>query len=149
MKWYKFLIYFSYFAGALLSASHAVKYLTGSIYTSQGCSQAEVDLLYSTYGSLKTLDVLYGLACIGSAVLAIITRYKLKRFHRTAPTFVIALPIFSTFCSSMYSILSYHIVNLDVSETLPQIFNVLIGAVIFILLNYIYFDKRRSLFTNE
>ncbi|MBP3633197.1 MAG: hypothetical protein J6J43_01330 [Oscillospiraceae bacterium] len=149
MKWYKFLIYFALFAGALISLSNALQYLTGSIYLSEGLTEADVDALYDLHGGFKVLDMIYGLTCIGSAVLDLITRSRLRHFHRTAPAFVLAVPVYNVFCSSMYTILSCGIARLDVFEFLPQVIGSILGVAIYIWPSYIYFNKRRNLFVNE
>ena len=51
MGWFKFLIYFALFAGAVLNALTAISMLTGSMY---GESK---DLVYLFYKDLKTVDL--------------------------------------------------------------------------------------------
>ena len=152
MKWWKFLIYFSLFAGALLTLSTGIQYLSGRIYLSQGLTQNDIELFYSLYPPHKTLDTIYGIICFGLAAFAIIARFRLDKYHRTGPMCIYILPSASLFFSSVYTILSYKLVYVDISQFLPQIYGQIIGqlivVVIYVWLNYVYFRKRRALFTN-
>ena len=74
MRWFKFLIYFSLFAGALLNLGNAVIYLTGSGY------DGKADLVWAFFDGLKGLDTFMGIACILIAIFQVFTRFKLSSF---------------------------------------------------------------------
>ena len=66
MKWYKFLIYFALFLGAVVNFINGVNYLTGNIYFVQSGGEATAEMIYAFFGSsLKTIDIIFG---IGSEI---------------------------------------------------------------------------------
>lgn len=148
MKWYKFLIYFSLFAGALLNFSTGVQYLSGQIYLTQGLSESDIQYFYIRYPAHKTLDLIYGLVGCGFAAFAFFTRSQLAKYHRIGPMCVYIYAGVAAFCSSMYTILSCILAYADVMQFLPQILAQIIVSAIYIWLNYVYFRKRSALFTN-
>ena len=61
MKWYKFLIYFALFAGAVLNAISGIQMLTGAHYG------GVADYVYAIFDGLQIVDVLMGLATLALA----------------------------------------------------------------------------------
>lgn len=149
MKWYKFLIYFSLFLGALSSLASGVQYLSGQIHLTQGLTESDIQVLYTSYPAHKTLDMIYGLICCGLAAFALFTRSRLSKYHRSGPMCAYLFAGISTYCSSMYTCLSCILVYADITEFLPQLIGQIIGTAIYIWLNYVYFNKRKSLFSNN
>ena len=57
MKWFKFLIYFSLFAGAALNLINGITTILGTQYGEHA------ELVYATFGSLRTFDIVCGTTC--------------------------------------------------------------------------------------
>lgn len=143
MGWYKFLIWFSLFAAALLNTASGLKLLTGSVYGE------EADQIYAFYDGLKGLNVVTGLGLIGMAVLAIVTRISLANYKKNGPKMIVALNLISAAIGLVYvigvnSILSAANVHIDTSSD----YSSLVSSLILALINYNYFKKRAHMFVN-
>ncbi len=148
MKWYKFLIYFSLFAGAVLNFIAAMLYITGSVYPATSGGQATAKLVYEVYGSsLKTIDVLYGIVMLALAAFCIITRFKLSGFKKGAPVFLYAVYIADVVVTLIYNIALTAVTDIPSIFTVSNISSITM-TVIMVILNYIYFKKRQELFVN-
>lgn len=141
MNWYKFLIYCALFLGALSNAYTGVQMLTGSQYGDMSAA------VYSYFSSLKTIDMIMGIACIGLAVLAIIVRQKLAGFKSDGPKMLLLLYVVSVAVSLGYALLVMAIVGSDVID-FSTIAPTLAVSVAMIFVNKTYFDKRQHLFIN-
>lgn len=158
MKWYKFLIYFALFAGALLNVGNAFTAFTGAHY------DGSAKYVYAMFGGLQAVDIIYGVVLIGLAVAAIYVRQQLAHFKKGAPKMFLVLyganavvgilylaAVLVIALASVSGYLSAYVDPIDVAlEIVPvaQIFLTIIGAAIYLVLNKIYFDKRAHLFTN-
>lgn len=148
MKWYKFLIYFSLFAGAVLNFISGIMCMNGTQYEGDGIT---ADMVYAFYDGLKETDMIFGIACIVSAVLLIYTRFLLAGYKRNAPMMVTVSYAFTCVASLIYVIAVSVILSnagIDASETISSEIPSLIGAAVMIVVNYIYFNKRKALFVN-
>lgn len=145
MKWYKFLIYFALFAGAVGSLWSGIQYVTGLIY-------GENIIVYDFVDGLKTLDVVMGGCLIARAVLFIVTRSQLAKFKKNGPKLVVACYATDIIWSVVYivGLVSVYSGILDVSEFLD--ISELVGPVcvdiIMIVYNISYFKQREYLFVN-
>lgn len=148
MKWYKFLIYFSLFAGAVLNFISGVMCLNGSQYEGGGAS---AELVWAFYDGLKTADTIFGIACIVSAVLLIYTRFQLAGFKRNGPNMLTITYVYTCVISLIYIIAVSSIVSgygVDATDIASSAISSLIGSVVMIVINFVYFNKRKSLFVN-
>lgn len=147
MKWYKFLIYFLLFAMGILNALGGIMALTGSQYG----SALEAKLVYAFFSDLKTIDIIYGIACIALGAFQIYTRFQLAGYKKNAPNCVIAMYIATAAITAIYSFSVVAIVPDEIvahSELIGQGIGSIIGAGVVGYLNKIYFDKRKFLFIN-
>lgn len=158
MKWFKFLIYFSLFAGAVLNVFSAIGAFTGSQY------EGSADYIYAMFGGLKVVDVLYGLVLLAFAAATIYVRQQLAGFKRDSPKLFLTLYVAEAAVSLLYVVVVIVIAISGVAAyvsayispfelalqvvPLGQVIAIVIGAVIYVVLNKIYFDKRAHLFTN-
>lgn len=145
MKWYKFLIYFSLFAGAVMNVISGIMVLSGSQY------DGKADLVYSFYDGLKTTDTLFGIACIVTAVLFVYARFQLAGYKRNAPTALMiayAVPLVATliYLIAVSSILSE--AGVSTGDLISEQIGSMVGSAIVLVANYVYFNKRKSLFVN-
>lgn len=145
MKWYKFLIYFGLFAGAVVNCLNAILYITGLVYGSQyGSSLSE--FIYYVSPAMKYVDIIYGIMLIPSAALQIFTRFQLSGFKKNGPKLIIAVYAVELVTSLFYLIATSLVCGASTfnASTITS----LIVIVVMIILNRIYFNKRKDMFVN-
>lgn len=139
MKWYKFLIYFELFGGAVINFVDGVNYCTGNIYTRRGLTAAQV---YGLFGSaLKVADIGFGIAMIALAAFGIYTRFRLAKFKKNGPVCLYLAYVFSLVFGLVYGIVVSGIIgtnSLNIVSMIP--------TIVLLICNYIYFNKRKELF---
>ncbi len=145
MGWYKFLIYFSLFAGAVLNVFDAISLLTGGIYG------GEAELVYSVFDGLKSLDAFIGITTLGLAGMCIYTRFRLSGFYKNGPMMLNITYIASLAVNLIYIIGVSSIVPdiLSDASTVSSEVSSMITAIVMIFANTVYFKKRSHLFVNE
>lgn len=89
MKWFKFLIYFALFAGAVINLAYGITYISGDIYEIQTNGQATSEMVYSLFSGLKAVDVFYGVVMILIGGFSIFTRFRLSQYRKNGPFFCI------------------------------------------------------------
>ncbi len=147
MKWYKFLIYFSLFAGAVINVISGIPFLTGSIYDTSSGYEGTSDLVYAFYPGLKTIDVMYGIVALATAVLCIVARFALAKYKKSGPALLLSVYAVGIVISIIYFIAFKAIVT-DVDLDTSSIVSSMVSSVVMIIINKIYFDKRKHLFVN-
>lgn len=145
MKWHKFLIYFSLWAGAILCVASAIQLLTGSVYGADGTAEQ----VYRVYGGLKSVDSIFGVLYLITAALLIYVRFQLAGFKEGAPNkltiaYVVQLAAFLGYMIAVSSTIKRPIGDLANSQTLTSI----VSSVVMIIVNRIYYNKRAHLFGN-
>ena len=143
MKWYKFLIYFLLFASAVLNAITGVQMITGSMYG------GSAEMVYVYFDGLQVLDVVMGLAVFGMVALAIFARFRLAGFYRNGPMLLVAtyganLVFYLIYMIGLVCILPTELVG----ELAPTFVGSMVGSIVMVIVNKIYFDKRKHLFVN-
>lgn len=142
MKWFKFLIYFSLWAGAVLNAITAIGMLTGSIYG------AEAELVYAVFSDLKGLDTLMGVLSLALAAFGIFTRFRLAGYKRNGPLMLMIVYIASALLNLIYVIglnAALPSIALEMIDT-TSAYSSIISSVVMVIVNHIYFKKRSHLF---
>lgn len=148
MKWFKFLIYFALFFGALIEFVYGMNYIMGTIYLSQTGGQVTAEMVYAMYGTpLKIWDVLYGLIMLATAVFSIITRFKLAKFKQNGPKFLYILYIAGAALALVYNIGVALITDVEGIFNVPYIISIIFTGIV-VFANYKYFSKRDKLFCN-
>ncbi len=144
MQWFKFLINFALFAGAVLNAITAIQMFTGSIY------EGVADLVYELFDGLQTLDMIYGIGCLAIAALGVYVRFRLAGFYANGPQMLNILYIAGLALSAIYLIGWFAVVSSEASEGVDiSSFIISMGTnVAMIIANTTYFNKRKHLFTN-
>ena len=142
MGWYKFLIYFSLFASAVLNIISGISSITGLHYGEFN------QLIYAYYDGLKTVDIIMGFFSIALGVVSIIVRQNLAHYKKGAPLSLIGLYIASLVISVIYVIAVSLVTNLSITAFLSTaiIINFIV-SIIMTCVNYVYFKNRRHLFT--
>lgn len=152
MNWYKFLIYFALFAAAVLNFSASLMYFTGEIYNMSGESVGS-EWIYGFFPSLKGLDVFMGIVALVMCAGAIFVRFQLAKFKKNGPLFYFILIGVNIATSIIYMIASAVILadisNYTTTITIsPSQIVGLITNFVILILNIIYFNKRKHLFVN-
>ena len=145
MKWYKFLIYFALFAGAVINGIAGILYLTGKIYDFAAGDGASA-LMYMFFGSLRIVDVIYGIALIGLAIIAVMTRQKLAGYSADGPKMLMTYYVLSTAVSVVYALLASIVTGQNFFS--GSVLLSIIVSIVMIFLNKVYFEKRAHLFNN-
>ena len=155
MAWYKFLIYFSLFAGAVLNAVSGIMSLTGANYHEDGSDYSEV--FYKFFPGLQTVDIIFGILCIALAAFGIYVRFRLSGYCANGPKMLSLLYTAVAAMNVVYLIALYIVISgsaigdrVDFSEIVN------VGAIVsnsavsiaMIGINKKYFDNRKELFVN-
>ncbi len=143
MKWFKLQIYFLLFADALSAIANGIVNLFGGL---------SLGGIYSDFGILKPVDIVFGVIALGIAAFCIVTRFQLAKFKKNGPKLFYLLQLAMLVRSCAYEIIGLAIIapTTDVSVFL-SVKDILISVVtmlIYIVINWIYFDRRRHLFEN-
>ena len=157
MNWYKFIIYFQLFACAVINLFVGSMYISGEIYNLQSASDnysshfgySVSKLIYEYFSELKAIDVMYGIISLGIAVFAIVVRMRLAKFKKDGPIFYYILQGVSIVASIIYMTI-FIIIMSDIREfTIPSsLISSLTTSIILLVINIIYFNKRKHLFVN-
>lgn len=147
MKWFKFLIYFSLFLSALLNLISGIQMLTGAQYGD------EAELVYAFFGSLKTIDVIMGIVLLAIVAFTIYVRFRLSGFKKDGPKLLTVLYIAVLAWGILYIILvmsQLSDLGVGVGDILtPSVITNMLTSVVMVIVNKIYFDKRKHLFVND
>ena len=146
MRWYKFLIYFGLFAGAVINFVNGIGYLTGEIYNMQTDGEVTSSFIYSYFKSLQVLDIIYGLILLALAAFGIFIRQQLAHYKKDAPRQLLIM--YGIICGIQIVYVIVQMMILNNTAALPTMIGTVIGNVVGIALNYIYFKKRAHLFRN-
>lgn len=147
MKWFKFLIYFGLWAGAILNiVLNGVVMLSGLHYGDAETAK----LVYAMFGDLKSLDTLCGILAIVVGVLGIYTRFQLAGFKKNGPMLLTCVYagaiafnlIYIIGCNSVLP--EYILSEMDYSS----IYSNTVTSAVMIFVNIAYFKKRAHLFVN-
>lgn len=117
MKWHKFLIYFSLWAGAVLNLVAGIR----CINTARAYAGVQ--------GAGKVLVI--GVCCVALSVLGVITRFRLANFRKDGPTLLAVL-----YGATL-------IVNLIGGASWASI----IASAVMVVINAIYYSNRKEMFT--
>lgn len=150
MAWFKFIIYFQLFANMVIMVYNALHGFLGIAYGDDAA------LIYAFYPGLKAVDVIYGLICIALIVGAFIVRQRLAHYKKNAPMQYILFVAAVLVMGLLHTIAGVAVISAAVpyaagagmADVAGNILGTVIGAAIFIPVNYIYFNKRKELFVN-
>lgn len=150
MAWFKFIIYFQLFANMVIMVYNALHGFLGIAYGDDAA------LIYAFYPGLKAVDVIYGLICIALIVGAFIVRQRLAHYKKNAPMQYILFVAAVLVMGLLHTIAGVAVIGATVPyaveagvvDVAGNILGTVVGAAIFIPVNYIYFNKRKELFVN-
>ena len=145
MNWYKFLIYFGLFAGAVINAINGIMTMTGAQY------DGSAKLVYRIIDGLQMLDIIYGIALLAIAALAIYARFRLTGYRKNGPQMLnivyLAVAVAQlAYIIGLYVVLPERVMDeINISSSIGGV----IGSGIMVAINTTYFKKRAHLFTND
>lgn len=144
MKWHNFLIYFSLWAGGILSIVSGCQVMTGTHY---GLGASDLERLYSLYGSLKTVDLIFGVLMIVAGVFLIYTRFQLAGFKEGAPNKLTICYALNLVVSLAYIFAAAGAINEPATELMDaSTGSTIVTSIVMIIVNRIYYAKRAHLF---
>ncbi len=146
MKWFKFLVNFELFCSVLYDIREGFQYITGSIYSGTLDIGISAEMVYDTFDGLRVVDVVYGLLDFALAGYAIFTRNRLVKYKSNAPMCLYLLYGMNAGVLLFYSIMFFLVVN--ESGPLSAAIGGVISSIVCIVLNRIYFNKRKEMFVN-
>lgn len=151
MKWYKFLVYFLLWAGALLNGVNGILTLTGRHYDIASGSSGTSDTIYTVFPTMQVFDIITGILVIGIAVLGILSAIKLLQLASAGPKLLL-FTYGATLAIDILQIVFQLIASegmLSLGDILtPSAVGTIVGAGLMFSLNWIYFKKRESIFVN-
>ncbi len=143
MKWYKFLIYVSLLLNGVINVFTGIQALMGIQYIAEDENLA--GQVYGLYPGLKEVDMVYAVVSIAFGICAFVVRQKLAHYRKDGPKSLLMLYGASLIISVIYMIAVMVVTGINVMN-MSIIMN-LVLAVVMIVVNKIYFDKRKHLFT--
>ena len=148
MNWFKFIIYVQLFLTSLGALYNAYQLLSGKIYDNdQGVTAEQI---FRLFPSLKTVGIVSGLLFLVVAGGAIFTRFQLAGFKKNGPMFyfiVIGIIIFANFIYIIAAVSEVKKYGFPASAIVqPSIVGQIIGYIILVVCNIIYFNNRKKLF---
>lgn len=147
MKWFKFLIFFSLFASAVLNTISGIIALTGAQYEQE--YKGAKELVYAYFEGLQTVDMIYGVALIAIAAFAIYVRVRLAGYYANGPKLLNVLYLANAGFGLFYIIALQSIVGSDVNLDMTSAITSIITSVVMVGVNTVYFKKRAHLFVKN
>lgn len=143
MKWYNFIVKFALFANMILNGVGGVITFLGLHYGTDS------SLVYNVFPSLRLLDVFYGLAMVGLAILAFNVRQALYWNKKKGPMLLLTLHILSAIVCVAYILMVSRILGTSLENINLQsnVSSTIIGNIALTIINYFYFKKRKDMFT--
>ncbi len=140
MKWFKFLIYFSLFAAAIVCFVTGIMQLTGLVY------EEYRDTIYSTFPKLEILDIAVGLGTIVCGVIILVSRFRLAAFKKDSIKVLIAGYALNLIINIAYTAAVISIIGSASGLDMSSFGASMAGSIAMLVINYIYLTKRESLF---
>ena len=147
MKWHKFLVYFSLWAGALLNAINGARMITGAQYGQHA------NAVYLVFAGLKPVDVGFGALLIVIAGFEVCTALSLLKFKKAGPNMLTVLYVTNAAATVLYNAIAAGIISsggygANLSSIYADAIGVPVISVIMLIINRIYYKKRKHLFVN-
>lgn len=144
--WFHKWLYFTLIIGALFLLSSGVFYINGTVYTREGLNS---DQVYAIFPALKSIDISFGILYLALAVGSLYTCRRLAQQKQNGPILLKAVIIVSMLMNIAYPLISLSAMRLPVSMSFNagQLGNLLASAIYLIII-WIYYDKRKSMFIN-
>lgn len=140
MKWFKFLINFALWASAVLNVWNGIQLVTGLVYA------GDAELVYAYLPTLRVYDIAYGVLLLACAAFAVFTRFQLARFRKIGPACLYTLYIVQELVGIAYAAVTSFLIGQSTVEGDALVSTATVAVMV--LINVVYFRKRRHLFVN-
>lgn len=138
--WHKMNIYAFLFISGGMDILAAFQVFLGTQY------RGRAKEVYAYYSELEVLDVFYGIICIVLGIFCFVVRSKLSAFKQNAPKRLIALYVCTVIAIVLYNVIGVSIIGASLSSVLPTLLGTVLGYGIRLVIDSIYYHKRRALF---
>ena len=130
-------------AGGVLTIIYGAGIILGTAYKRDGLDAA---LVYSSFPGLKSCDMFYGVIVIALGVFQFIVRNRLNQFRENGPRSLKIMYILSIAANLIYLAWASSATSISLfnSSNLGSIG----GSVLLLIINSVYYSKRRELFVN-
>ncbi len=142
MKWFKFVIYFQLFTACVFNGINGLRFASGGQY------EGMADTIYLLFPDLQIYDVIYGAALMVFAVFALVARWRLSKFCSNGPKLYHVFQIAGIVIPILYTVAVSNFVSVADVVFSGQFLGGIIGSIIMLVCNVIYFNKRSHLFVN-
>lgn len=143
MKWFKFIIWVQLFLNAILNVREGIIGLTGAQYDGMA------ERVYRFYENLKIYDTIYGVAVILLAAYAIWVRFKLSGFKKDGPMMYFICLGANIVIPLIYVALASGEIGVSMGDVLSNgSSTTIVGSIIMLVVNIVYFKNRKHLFVN-
>lgn len=150
MNWYKFVIYFLFFANAVINVIGAIGYFSGSTTSALAEGMVSANWIYAMYPALRGLMYFMGIVALASAVLAIVGRQWMAHFDKRGIIALAVLYIIGIVSNVIYMVGLMTIIQVGIGDlgvtAISSMIGSIVGGVVALVLNMIYFKKRAHLF---
>ncbi len=140
MKWHRFLIYFTVWAGAVMNLYNGIFTLTGIKYYILGISPELVYQLISK--ELQTIDIICGILFILLTLCQIIVIH-IAKFRKNAPTVLISVYTIIFLLEFFYTIVASSFLG---SRIIIEFAFIATGNLAMIIFNCYYFGHGKNMF---
>ena len=144
MKWHKFLVYFSLWFSAVANLWNGIQAITGLQYKGNAAA------VYRMLPGMKGADTVFGVLCIVTAVLLVVTAVSLLKFKANGPKLLTLTYAVSVIACLIYVVWAAGILSryANLASLLSSTFMSLAISVVMIFVNRNYYQKRAHLFVN-
>ncbi len=143
LKWYYFIINFQIWLYMLGSFVNGFTYAVGPRFGDWNTTNA----VYEKLPTLKSVDVAFGICMFALVVFAFITRRHLAKFLPAGPRYYIALGLSYPVLMIVYAFAASAVSGVEVKYILTSSeISQIVVSVVFVIINVIYFGKRKSYF---
>lgn len=142
MKWHKWMVNFSLWLGAVVSAAYGVISLTGVQY------EGMAEQVYAMFDGLQMVDMLYGVLLIGMAAFTICVRFRLAHFRKSGIKGLLAMFVLNAVIAAVYYAVASGIIG-DMSDVASEVGSSLAGAAVSFIIHRTYYNKRMHLFSDD
>lgn len=140
MGWFKFLIYFSLFASAIINIINAVQFFTGDVYGNSFVAAA----VYLTFPAMQVLDMIYGVILIAISAFLVVTRFQLAGYKKNGPKMVVIAYVLNVVISLAYVIFASAMTGINLFDA--SMISSLLISIVMAVANNIYFKNRKEMF---
>ena len=138
MKWYKFLIYFALFAGAVTNVISALLTILGFFTASA---------VYEMYPAALPYDICVAVIALALAALDLYTRHALVTYKKIGPVLLCISYAIPAVHTAVAVIIGSAITEGLISFGISQVSGIVV-SIVMVVVNYVYFKKRQDMFIN-